>query len=132
MSMSAGRPFIEMNLHHGSPSVWQCEVDPTTIGEYHYIRMKSDGSTVQEEQARTLSATFPPSQEVDDGWFREPGCHRHTTADSGGIWNLFSSLLGTSQKDLENKFNERIQQLETSLHHLSRQCFAQSDSRHGW
>lgn len=106
-------------------------MDPTTIGEYHYIRMKSDGSAVQEEQARTLSATFPPSPEVDDGWFREPGCHRHTTADSGGIWNLFSSLLGTSEKELENKFNERIHQkvtpLETSLHHLSGQCSAQSE-----
>ena len=93
---------------------------------------RMENATVQEQQARTLNAIFPP----DDGRFREPVCHRHTTADSGWISNIFSSLLGTSQKDLENKFNDTIHQkvtlLETSLHTLSLQCSAQSDFRHGW
>ncbi|CAE7251971.1 unnamed protein product, partial [Symbiodinium sp. CCMP2592] len=123
--------FLDMNLCHGSPPLWWCEVDPRTIGEYHYIWRKSDGSTLQEKEARTLDAILPHSLGVDDGWFREPVCDRHTTADSGGIWNMFSSLLGTSQKDLENKLNERIHlkvtPLETSLRRLSMQCSAQAE-----
>ncbi|CAE7425092.1 unnamed protein product [Symbiodinium sp. CCMP2456] len=113
--------------------------DPLTPGLLDSpTSLQPEGVAEQEEQARTLNATLPPSLELDDRSFREPVCHRHTAADSGGMWNYFSSLLGTSQKDLENKLkdlenklNERIHQkvtlLETSLHGLSVQCSVQSD-----